>query len=154
MKEMKKDKAKPKKKCKKDSNDESEERNYCKEEKFIDLEFDDVSEEKKEIHFDFKEMVLTQNIIEGNWYLNPQTENLIKMNQNIYDKIKTYVEKYYQNDDKENVIITILVLYYLNTNKNFVKEEYILIINKGLQYLESKGIKEILYNNIELYLNQ
>ena len=55
---------------------------------------------------------------------------------------------------KENIMITILVLYYLNTNKNFVKEEYILIINKGLQYLESKGIKEILYNNIEPYLNQ
>ena len=152
MKEMKKDRAKPK--CKKESCEKSEEQKYCKEEKFIDLEFNDVSEEKKEIYFNYKEMVLTQNIIEGNWYLNPQTENLIKLNQNIYDKIKTYVEKYYQNDDKENVMITILVLYYLNTNKNLVKEEYILIINKGLQYLESKGIKEILYNNIEPYLNQ
>ena len=160
-----KDKAKPKKKkkCKKSKNEANEELNSdsdskeqknCKEVKFEELEFNNSSEEKKEINVNFKEIILTQNIIEGNWSLNSQTENLIKMNQNLYDKIKTYVEKFYQKEDKENVIITILVLYYLNTNKNFVKAEYILIMNKGLQYLESKGIKEILYNNIESYLNQ
>ena len=49
-------------------------------------------EEKKVEDLSFKNIILTQNIIEGNWTLNPQTENLIKNNRDIYDKIKTGVE--------------------------------------------------------------
>ena len=82
------------------------------------------------------------------------TEKLIKMNQKLYDQIKNYVEKYYQKEDKEDIIITILVLYCLENNNNIVKGEYILIINKGLEYLESKGIKEITYNNVEIYFDK
>ena len=107
-----------------------------------------------EPNINFKDIILTQNMIEGNWTLNSQTENLIKENLIIYNKIKNYVENNYQKEDKEDIIITILVLYLLKNNKNIIQGEYILIINKGLQYLESKGIKEILYNNIETYLNK
>ena len=102
--------------------------------------------------FDFKNIILTQNIIEGNWFLNPETESLIEKKRNIYDKIKAYVEKYYQNEDKENVIITILVLYCIKNNEDISMKEYILIFNKGVEYLKSKGIEEIIFKNVEDYL--
>ena len=98
-------------------------------------------------------MILTQNIIEGNWNLNNQTKFLIEQNKNIYDKIKNYVEKYNINNKKEEIIITILVLYCLKNNSDIEQLEYTIIMNKGLLFLESFGIKEILYKNIELILN-
>ena len=61
-------------------------------------------------------MILTQDIIEGNWSLNPQTKFLIEQNKIIYDKIKNYVEKYNIDNKKEEIIITILVLYCLKNN--------------------------------------
>ena len=122
-----------------------------KEENNMKIEFDS---NFGKINLNFKDVVLTQNIIEGNLCLNSMTEKLIRMNQKLYDKIKNYMEKYYQREDKEDIIITILVLYYLENNKNIVKGEYILIINKGLEYLESKGIKEITFDNIESYFGK
>ena len=98
-------------------------------------------------------MILTQNIIEGNWNLNNQTKFLIEQNKNIYDKIKNYVEKFNINNKKEEIIITILVLYCLKNNSDIEQLEYTIIMNKGLLFLESFGIKEILYKNIELILN-
>ena len=122
-----------------------------KETKNLKIELDSNDEK---LDFNFKDVVLTQNIIEGNWSLNSMTEKFIKMNQKLFDKIKNYVEKYYQKEDKEDIIITILVLFTLKNNENIVKGEYILIINKGLEYLESKEIKEITYGIIESYLDQ
>ena len=109
-----------------------------------------LDEEEK---FDFKKMVLTQDILEGNWFLNHQTKLLIDKNQKIYDKIKNYVEKYDIQTKKEEIIITILVIYCLKHNTEIEQLEYTLIINKGLSFLESIGIKEILYGNIESLLN-
>ena len=135
------------KKIKIDSKNEDSE----KEENNMKMEFDS---NFGKINSNFKDVILTQNIIEGNWCLNSMTEKLIQMNQNLYDKIKNYVEKYYQKEDKEDIIITILVLYYLENNKNIVKGEYILIINERMEYLESKGIKEITFDNIESYFDK
>ena len=134
-----------------DENESSEEEEEVNEIKLIPQ---NISSGPKEIifNYNFKDMVLTQNIIEGNWSLNPQTKHLIGINQIIYDKIKNYVEKYYQKEDKENVIITILVLYCLKNNKDVEISEYMLIINKGIEYLKSKRIEEINYRNIEQYL--
>ena len=98
-------------------------------------------------------MILTQDIIEGNWYLNPQTKILIEKNRNIYDKIKNYVDKYNIDNKKEEIIITILVLYCLKKNAKIEQLEYTIIMNKGLLFLESFGIKEIVYKNIEPILN-
>ena len=103
----------------------------------------------KEEKFDFKKMILTQDILEGNWLLNPQTKLLIEENQKIYDKIKNYVEKFNIQNKKEEIIITILVLYCLKHNNQIEQLDYIIIMNKGLAFLESIGIKEILYQNIE-----
>ena len=99
--------------------------------------------------FDIKTMILTQNIIEGNWSLNSQTQFLIDSHTDIYNKIKQYVEKFNVGENKENIIVTILVIYYLKNNENVNKSEYILIINKGIQFLQNLGIKELLYETIE-----
>ena len=112
---------------------------------------DSVSKEDIFESFNINAMISTQDIIEGNWSLNFQTQKFIEANKPMYDKIKNIVEKYYQNDDKENVIITILVIYYLKKMKS---SEYNLIINKGIGFLHSKGIEEINYKNIEPYLNE
>ena len=111
------------------------------------------NDDKKEIelkeNYDIKEMILSQDIIDGNWSLNSQTQFLIRNYSDIYNKIKKYVEKFNVGEKKENIIITILVIYYLKNNKEICQSEYILIINKGLQYLQDIGIKELLYENIE-----
>ena len=133
-------KSKCKKKCKKISKDsESDEE---------DENDKDVGKETKK-DFDVKEMSLTQNILEGNWSVNPQTQFLIDSYADIYNKIKQYVEKLDVKENKENIIVTILVLYYLKNNKDIYQNEYLLIINKGIQYLQNLGIKELLYENIE-----
>ena len=98
-------------------------------------------------------MVLTQDILEGNWFLNHQTKLLINENQKIYDKIKNYVEKYDIQNKKEEIIITILVIYCLKHKTEIEQLEFSLIINKGLSFLESIGIEGILYGNIEPLLN-
>ena len=129
-------------------------------EKYEDNSYNKFNQEKNENNkleeeekFDFKKMVLTQDILEGNWFLNHQTKFLINKNQKIYDKIKNYVEKYGIQNKKEEIIITILVIYCLKHNTEIEQLEYTLIINKGLSFLESIGIKEILYGNIESLLN-
>ena len=115
------------------------------------IEYDCVPIEDTLESFNIYAIIPTQDIIEGNWSLNIQTQKFIEANKPMYNKIKKIVEKYYQKDDKENVIITILVLYYL---KKIKTSEYTLIINKGIEFLQSKGIEEINYKNIEPYLNE
>ena len=75
------------------------------------------------------------------------------MNTNIYDKIKNYIEKYNIENKKEEIIITILVLYCLKSNTLIEQLEYTIIMNKRLLFLESFGIKEIMFKNIKLIFN-
>ena len=95
-------------------------------------------EEEKKIEFSNKELVLTQDIFDGCWNLNPQTKLLIEKEKEIYDKIEGIMKE--KNIDKEEVKITLLVLYYLNTNNSINKVEYMLIIKKGISFLEENGI--------------
>ena len=158
---------KEKKKCKKRSkkcrniSNESDEKevkkfikNKCKK-KLSDSESEEEDENDKHSNkktkkvFDVKEMTLTQNIIDGNWSINSQTQFLIDSYDDIYNKIKKYVDKLDVGQNKEDIIVTVLVLYYLKNNKDIDQTEYLLIINKGLQYLKNLGIKEFLYENIE-----
>ena len=99
-------------------------------------------------------MILTQNILDGNWSYNSQTKLLIDSHREIYDKIKNYVERFKIENNKEDIIITILVLYCLKNNKDIVQLEYTIIRNKALEYLKSFGIQEILYQNVEPMLNR
>ena len=110
---------------------------------------DEESESEDKQEFDIEKMVLTQDIMNGNWTNNNQTDMLIDLNKAIYDKIKQYVEKFDIKENKDDVIITILVIYYLKNNQDIDQTEYIIIINKGLEYLQTIGIEELLYKNIE-----
>ena len=96
-------------------------------------------EEEKKIEFSNKELVLTQDIFDGCWNLNPQTKLLIEKEKELYDKIEGIMKE--KNIDKEEVKITLLVLYYLNTNNSINKVEHMLIIKKGISFLEENGIK-------------
>ena len=103
-------------------------------------------EEEKKVEFSNKELVLTQDIFDGFWNLNPQTKLLMEKEKDVYNKIENIMKE--KNIEKEEVKITLLVLYYLNTNSSINKVEYMLIIKKGISYLEENGIKfdEILTN--------
>ena len=130
---------KPDKKCKKKCRYEESD------------EEDEKSDNNKD-EFNIKKLALSQNIIEGNWSFNSQTKFLMDSHLELYNEIKKYVEKY-SLKNKDDIIITILVLYYLKNNKTIDPLEYTIIINKGLEYLEGLGIEELLYPNIEFYLN-
>ena len=114
-------------------NDEEEEKEVKKE-----SEKEEKKEEKK-VEFSNKELVLTQDIFDGCWNLNPQTQLLIEKEKSVYDKIEQILKE--KNIEKEEVKITMLVLYYLNTNDSINKVEYMLIIKKGISFLEENGIK-------------
>ena len=115
-----------------------------REEKKVSMRNDESSslkfekEEEKKVEFSNKELVLTQDIYEGFWNLNPQTKLLIEKEKNIYDKIEQIMKE--KNIEKEEIKITLLVLYYLNTNTSINKVEYMLIIKKGMAYLEQNKI--------------
>ena len=102
-------------------------------------EIKEKSKEEKKVEFSNKELVLTQDIFDGCWNLNPQTELLIEKEKNIYEKIENIMKE--KKIEKEEVKITLLVLYYLNTDTNINKVEYMLIIKKGISFLEENGIK-------------
>ena len=95
--------------------------------------------EEKKVEFSNKELVLTQDIFDGCWNLNPQTKLLIEKEKDAFNKIETILKE--KNIDKEEVKMTLLVLYYLNTNISINKVEYMLIIKKGISYLDENGIK-------------
>jgi hypothetical protein len=102
--------------------------------------------EEESQNFDFKKMVLTQNIINGNWTLNPQTKFLIEKEEIIFNKIEKIINQKNLGKNEQDIIITILVLHFLLKNKDINRLEYTLIINKGLEYLKSFGID---YNEIK-----
>lgn len=137
-------------KCKKSSKDDEEddleEDNFCKakknEEDDYDMLFGEKLEEKKlnkeNVEFSNKELVITQDIVDGFWNLNPQTKLLIEKQKLVYDKIEKYLQE--KNLDKEEIKVTLLVLYYLTTDTSINKIEYSLIIKKGEKYLQQNGI--------------
>ena len=130
---------------KNDSNDEAEEdlNEPMKEEIEPKLELKKeekkMPKEEKKVEFSNKELVLTQDIFDGCWNLNPQTKLLIEKEKNVYEKIENIMKE--KKIEKEEVKITLLVLYHLNTDINVNKIEYMLIIKKGISFLEENGIK-------------
>ena len=79
-----------------DSDDEYED--YFKEDEKeeskpkLELKKEIVKEEKK-VEFSIKELVLTQDIFDGCWNLNPQTKLLIEKEKNIYEKFENITKE-------------------------------------------------------------
>jgi hypothetical protein len=95
-------------------------------------------EGNKDISFSLNELVLTQDIFDGFWDLNPQTNLLIEKEKKVYEKIEKIMKEKNVNDQK--IKVTLLVLYYLKSNDSINKIEYSLIIKKGITFLENNGI--------------
>ena len=110
-------------------------------------EFEDGVKKRKEIDiFDLKKIILTQNIIDGNWTLNTQTKFLIEKEKIVFNKIEKIIKQKKLGKNEQDIIITILVLHFLLNNKDINRLEYTIIINKGLEYLQNF---EIDYNGIQ-----
>ena len=91
-------------------------------------------------------MILTQNVISGNWTLNAKTKFLIEENKIIFHRIKNLLKSKKLGENKQDIIIAILVLHCLLNKKDINRLEYTIIINKGLEYLKSFDID---YNEIK-----
>ena len=121
-------------KCKRlDNNDNKE----VKEEKNKE-----VKNEKLEINFD--ELILSQDVIEGNWENNSQVQILIINEKEIFEKIKKIAED--KGIKEENGIITLFVLYYIYNKKKEKLAELKFVINKAKKYL--KKLFNLDYENI------
>ena len=138
-------------KCKKKCDDEDMELddNEYNEDKYESMKREkETLKIEKKIEFNPKELVLTQDIFDGCWNLNPYTKLLIEKEKNIYEKIEQIVQE--KKLDQNEIKITLLVLYYLKTDSSINQIEYSLIIKKGIKYLENSGINfEELFNLIK-----
>ena len=111
-------------------------------------EMENGKEKEKVVEFSIKELALTQDIFDGYWNLNPQTKLLIEKEKIKYELIEKLMKE--KKLDKEEIIVTLLVLYYLSKNDSINKMEFSLIMKKGINYLEKNGIKfEEIYDKIK-----
>ena len=85
------------------------------------------SEEKDEI----MKMIKTQDFIEGFWDINETTKFIIEKYQKEYEELKLK----YKND---KIIITILIIYYLNKECIYVLKELVMIIKKAKSYIQKE----------------
>ena len=92
-------------------------------------------EEKEEPKvFSFDEMILGQDIIDGNWEKDSQIDLLIKQENDLFEKIKKLAEN--KGIKEENGIITLFVLYYIYNKKQEKVGELKFIINKAKEYVK------------------
>ena len=127
--------------CAYDDEDEDEDMacdNYNDKNENFKVEAIECEKSKKEIvekvEFSNKELILTQDIFDGYWKINPQTNLLIEKEKIVYENIEKIVKE--KNLDKEEIKVTLLVLYYLNTDSSINKIEYSLIIKKAVNFLK------------------
>ena len=71
---------------------------------------------------------------------------MIEKEKIIFNKIEKIIKRKNLGKNEQDIIITVLVLYFLLKNKDINRLEYTVIINKGLEYLKSF---EIDYNEIK-----
>ena len=132
-----------KRKCRKsleEDNDYMEEEGMSDEPKIEEARYEMPLKLNKieKVEFDNKELIITQDIFDGYWNLNPQTNILIEKNKTVYEKIEKIMKE--KNLDKEEIKVTLLVLYYLNTDTSINKVEYSLIIQKAIDFLKKNNI--------------
>ena len=98
----------------------------------IDIEKEAYNRNTNKINFE--EIILSQDIFEGNWIQNQEINKLIEEEKDMFDKIKKISEG--KNVNEENGIITLLVIYYIfDKNKDKI-DELKFIINKARSYIE------------------
>ncbi len=116
--------------------------NDCGNDKY---KYNNYNESKKEIKVcDFDELILGQDIIEGNWTNDSQVKMLIAQENDMFEKIKKLAES--KSIKEENGIITLFVLYYIYNKKSDKVNELKFVINKANNYV--KKIFKLEYDEI------
>ena len=85
--------------------------------------------------FDFDEMILSQDIFDGNWSINDNIKLLIEEENTIYEKIKKICEE--KAIKEENGIITLFVLYYIYNKRAEKLNELKFVINKAKNFIKN-----------------
>ena len=94
-------------------------------------------EEKK---FDIKNIILTQDIMEGYWEKNEETETIINKISDIYEKIKNYLNEKKIEDKLEKILFTFIMIYYIENKEKDLINDYLLILEKGKKYLKKQNL--------------
>jgi rubrerythrin len=94
-------------------------------------------EEKK---FDIKNIILTQDIMEGYWEKNEETETIINKISDIYEKIKNYLNEKKIEDNLEKILFTFIMIYYIENKEKDLINDYLLILEKGKKYLKKQNL--------------
>ena len=99
---------------------------------------------KKVKILNFDELILSQDIFDGNWENNENVQILIEEEKSIYEKIKKISEE--KGIKEENGFITLLVLYYIYNKNSSKVDELKFVINKAKYYI--KKIYNLEYDEI------
>ena len=94
----------------------------------------------KEEKFDIKNIILTQNIMEGYWEKNKETEKLINKINDIYEKINNYLNEKKIEDNLEKILFTFIMIYYIENKEQNLINDYLLILQKGKKYLKKQNL--------------
>jgi len=93
----------------------------------------EIKQPKKVLNFD--ELIISQDIFDGNWSINNEVKILIEDENTIYEKVKKISE---EKEIKEiNAIITLFVLYYIFNKKPEKVNELRFVINKAKEYIKN-----------------
>ena len=88
-----------------------------------------------------KRLIRSQDIIGGFWNENDDTKKIIDIiTVDKFDKIKNKINVLNKGVNEIIIIYTILVVYYLNTKCIDKLNEYKLVINKAIKFLQKNGI--------------
>ena len=86
-------------------------------------------------------LIMSQDIIEGFWNENDETKAIINIiTSEKFDKIKNKVNALNKGEISIKIIYTILVIYYLKKECTDNLDEYKLVLNKAIKFLEKNGI--------------
>ena len=86
-------------------------------------------------------LIMSQDIIEGFWNENDETKAIIDIiTSEKFDKIKNKVNALNKGEISIKIIYTILVIYYLKKECTDNLDEYKLVLNKAIKFLEKNGI--------------
>ena len=89
--------------------------------------------EGEAIENNFNDIIMSQDIFEGNWTYNEQIRMLIQKEKKMYNKIEELSKK--KNIENNDAIITLFILFYIYNKEKEKTEELKFIINKAKTYI-------------------
>ena len=78
--------------------------------------------------------------MEGYWEKNEKTETIINKINDIYEKIKNYLNEKKIEDNLEKILFTFIMIYYIENKEKDLIKDYLLILEKGKKYLKKQNL--------------